>query len=107
MKKFLYILLVFLFVSCGKDVKHRKIGSTISLTTETVGTYDANTLDVIVRLAEQRNSSAILEIVDSGKAIMLEKGTVGVLRHAKIGKVQIELNSGDQVWVLYDHIGDF
>ena len=97
MKKFLYILLVFLFVSCGKDVKHRKIGSTISLTTATVGTYDANTLDLIVKLAEQRNDSAILKIVDSGKAIMLDKGMGGIIRHAKIGKVQIELLSGDQV----------
>ena len=107
MKKFLYILLVFLFVGCGKDVKHRKIGSTISLTTATVGTYDANTLDVIVRLAEQRNDSAIMEIINSGKAVMLKEGMSGIIRHAKIGKVQIELLSGKQVWVLYDHIGDF
>jgi hypothetical protein len=98
MKKFLYILLVFLFVSCGKDFKHRKMGSTISLTTETVGTYDANTLDVIVRLAEQRNSSAIMKLIDSGDAVMLKEGMSGIIRHAKVGKFQIEILSGKQLW---------
>ena len=87
MKKFLYILLVFLFVSCGKDVRHKRIGSTISLTTSTVGTYDANTLDLIVKLAEQRNDSAIMNI-----------------RHAKIGKVQIETFSDKGIWVLSEHV---
>lgn len=104
MKKFLYILLVFIFVSCGKDVKHRKIGSTISLTTATVGTYDANTLDLIVKFAEQRNDSAILKLIDSGDAVMLDEGMFGIIRHAKIGKVQIETLSGKELWVLSEHV---
>ena len=48
-----------------------------------------------------------MEIINSGKAVMLKEGMSGIIRHAKIGKVQIELLSGKQVWVLYDHIGDF
>ncbi len=104
MKKFLYILLVFLFVGCGKDVKHRRIGGVISLKTATVGTYDANTLDVIVKLAEQRNDSAIIELINSGDAVMLKEGMGGILRHAKIGKAQIEIYTGEKLWVLSDHI---
>ena len=104
MKKFLYILLVFLFVSCGKDVRHKRIGSTISLTTSTVGTYDANTLDLIVKLAEQRNDSAIMKLIDSGDAVMLDEGMFGIIRHAKIGKVQIETFSDKGIWVLSEHV---
>ena len=97
-------MLVLMLASCGKKTRHIRTGSAVSLNTETVGTYDASTLDAIVSCAEMHNDSLINLFIDSGDAVVLKKGTGGIVRHAKLGKVQIELLSGKYVWVLYKHI---
>ena len=105
MKRFTFILLVILAISsCGRKTRHIKIGSSVSMKTETVGTYDESTLDAIVRYSELHDDSIINLIIDSGDAVILKKGMGGIVQHAKLGKVQIELLSGKKVWVLYEHI---
>lgn len=99
----IFILVLMLF-SCGKSTRHVRVGDTVSLTTETVGTFDERTLDAIVMYSESHDDSSVNRIIESGDAVVLKKGMGGVVRHARVGKVQIELLSGKSVWVLYEHI---
>ena len=98
------IIVSLMVLSCGKNTRHIRIGESASFSTECIGTYDEATLDAIVKYSEEHNDSMVRYLIDSGDAVVLRKGMGCIVRHARIGKVQVELLSGKQVWVLYKHI---
>ena len=81
-----------------------RIGEQAVIATNCAGTENPEMLDILAKLDKNGDKEAVELIIASRQAILLKKGLIVSVRHAKIGKVQVELLSGRKVWVYYENL---
>lgn len=97
MKQVLFVLLAFIFFSCGG--KTFKIGDFVKTNQRCMATSTESTYNQMQTASESKNSSVLENLMNNGELLILNDGQPGEVVQSNSEMTQIRIYGGSTWWV--------